>query len=256
MFVTKLSIAFLALTLFAYLATSAVPKYSTSSVFAPPPPALVAHLASTFAWSLSAMVCISSVGKALHKKMGYVAVISSLLMSATAIQLTTADIVGKSLEGIFHSFCNLQVSYVTLYLLGLSMSSILHKNRKLHGRSLKVSHLLIGANFLPRLVAGILRRTLGTGGERSFTFACALQIVWQVQQLHASRRGEWRNLMIKCNSTCLLGALVGLVSGLALGGRRAPFFAVATLAGSAGSWEGSRRQQDEGEVAEHQVQGK
>ena len=191
-------------------------KFSTSTTFSSENHAnLMAHLAASLVWSVSSVLNISLGYTKNHRRIGYVGYFSAIFMSYYAALLSLSSLnTSISPHVVFHALYNLQVSFMTVYLLTAGVSCALNKTNG-HGWYMRTAHLVLGMNFVPRVTAGVFRWYLGTylGGDAAFSMACVAQLGWQTTQIRGAPKGEMKDVIIGTYLRCLVVAVatVGLV---------------------------------------------
>jgi hypothetical protein len=176
-------------------------QFSTSSIFPSERHAtLTAHLWASLVWSVSSVCNIFLGFSKNHRMVGYVGFFSAIFMAHTATLLSLSSLSSPHL--VFHALCNLQVAFVTVYLLSAGVSCTVHGNSG-HGWYMRTAHVVLGMNFVPRLTAGVFRWYLGLGGETAFSVACAVQLGWQTAQIMKAPKGAKKEAITSTNLKCL-----------------------------------------------------
>ncbi|GMH67483.1 hypothetical protein TrLO_g1644 [Triparma laevis f. longispina] len=161
--------------------------------------ALFLHIISSTGWALtSAFLTLKRFNK-YHRRVGAFGVTFAILMaiSGALITLKGAEKSNLNFNSAFHALCNLQISYVTIYMAVYGVLCAAHsKFRDLvaHKQTFRTLHVLIGVNFMPRVVAML------------------------VSQIAGSRKGSTlRVRIIRCNQVALAAAFGALVLNSGLG---------------------------------------
>jgi hypothetical protein len=116
----------------------------------------------------------------------------SWLSRATAQRVEADAAAAAAATGLahtaWHAFSNLQIALIVPFYGAFAIAAVRARNRFAHQRFMAMVHVLIAANFLPRVTAAVLRFFLPTfSGEENFSIACAIQWCMQLQQVSRSR---------------------------------------------------------------------
>ncbi|GMH59328.1 hypothetical protein TrST_g14312 [Triparma strigata] len=224
---TKLALGFVLVFFLDRAYTGAYRKFSTWGTYGESDHniALALHVVSSTGWGLtSAFLTLKPFNK-YHRKIGSVGVTAAVLMAISGALITLKAAEGKNLNvnSLFHSLCNLQISFVTIYMAVygvLCAASRRFKDLKAHKQTFRTLHILIGVNFMPRVFALFLRHFLDFHVNKAacFSLSCAIQVGWQISQIAGSRKGSaLRVMIIRCNQVALSAASGALVLNLAFG---------------------------------------
>jgi len=212
--IAKFSIPFSALVLGFLLLRGHATQFSTSSTFPLSRHSLlILHLTSSLVWSFASILNIKRGYITSHRTLGYIGYASAISMSYSACRLSLLSLSTPHL--MFHSLCNLQVALVTVYLLTAGVAAAVGKTG-LHGWYARTAHLVLGVNFLPRVMALVFRWYLGMNGETAFSSACTVQVAWQTRQISKAQRGEKKKAIVDANLWCL--AVAAAVEGMGIKG--------------------------------------
>ena len=177
---------------------------------------LYVHLTSCAVWAVLSTILVTTPFRKIarwHRKIGTVAIIASAVMSWSAVSLSCQslfehkaswNVINKS----FHTICNFQIAYITLYLVSYGISSIyIYKKRAEHSKVMTILFMNLAVSLVPRFSAAFFR-WLGAAfwsTDTSFSLACLTQILWQVGQIIASQRNATKTKTkggSKDNRTC------------------------------------------------------
>ena len=200
-FATRIAIGFTILFGAIFALTRVLLGFSTLERFAPPKwPALLVHVVSTIGWALSSgNVTIKGFHRN-HRLIGRIAVACCLLMSGSAFHLSLTGsldggvLIGAELPGLtafhaaFHAFSNMQVAGIVPLLLGYAIAAAMAGDGQEHQRYMAMTHVLVAANFLPRVSSAAFRFFFPMlSHAANFSIACALQWRMQLSAIAASR---------------------------------------------------------------------
>ena len=181
---------------------------------------LALHIASTITWAASsANLTIFGFFK-LHRIVGYAALLSSLLMSASAYMLTVTSWnaavenggVISLLHALIHAASNLQVATIVPVMLGFALAAVRAKERRVHAKYMGMAHTLVGVNLSPRVIAWLISWMLPLSGTSAFTLACAIMWWTQVTLVLSCKNAEVRGNMVAMNAVSLSSSILILLA--------------------------------------------
>jgi hypothetical protein len=183
---------------------------------------LMAHIVITIIWAVSSGILTIQGFNKYHKRVGYIAVLSGIGVALTANSLQLETISSRvtvepimsyaAWQTFFHAVSNFQVGNITVYLLGFGVHLAKLHQKEEHQKIMGTLHLLIAANFMPRVTSVVFRFLLPThDGPLAFTFAAALQWYSQIVQGLKSRKSK--KMLIKANAISVSASCVLVIVG-------------------------------------------